>query len=209
MVLTLTVFLLCNHFPALAAEPDLAPPSDIISGKSQKEWSVLWWQWAGSFDHEDSPVADLNGEKCSARQAGEVWFLAGTYGTKRTIRTCTVPAGKYLFFPLINYIVMPRRANLSSCAEVRRDAAAITNHVSALVLDINGKRFEALELYRQASDQCFDLGAKSKPPQRIFPSAANGYYVMLRPLERGTHVINFGGALPSMLQAVTYTIRVE
>lgn len=38
-------------------------------------------------------------------QSSEVWFLAGTYGTPRTIRTCRVPRDKYLFFPLINYVV--------------------------------------------------------------------------------------------------------
>jgi hypothetical protein len=43
----------------------------------------------------------------------------------------------------------------------------------------------------------------------IFPSAANGYYVMLRPLSPGKHVINFGGVLPSLSQAVTYTVQVQ
>ena len=45
--------------------------------------------------------------------------------------------------------------------------------------------------------------------QPVYPSAANGYYVMLRPLPPGRHTLNFGGVLPSMLQAVTYTLIVE
>jgi hypothetical protein len=53
------------------------------------------------------------------------------------------------------------------------------------------------------------MGARSDPPQRIFPSAANGYYVMLKPLAPGKHVLNFGGRLPGMSQAVTYTLEVE
>ncbi len=32
---------------------------------------------------------------------------------------------------------------------------------------------------------------------------------MLKPLPPGTHVLNFGGALPGMLQAVTYTLIVD
>jgi len=40
-------------------------------------------------------------------------------------------------------------------------------------------------------------------------AAANGYWVMLRPLAKGRHTIEFGGALPSILQAVTYTLVVE
>ncbi|HUQ51517.1 MAG TPA: hypothetical protein VM692_04800 [Gammaproteobacteria bacterium] len=39
--------------------------------------------------------------------------------------------------------------------------------------------------------------------------AANGYYVMLRPLPPGKHTINFGGALPTNVQLVTYTLIVE
>ena len=44
--------------------------------------------------------------------------------------------------------------------------------------------------------------------QRL-PLAGNGYYVMLRPLPRGTYTLNFGGQLSSLSQAVTYTLDVR
>jgi len=88
-------------------------------------------------------------------------------------------------------------------------AASVTNDVSSLILDVDGVRVFNLESYRQATTECFDMGAQAEPKFRVFPSAANGYYVMLRPLSRGKHVLNFGGALPDMLQAVTYTLEVE
>jgi hypothetical protein len=120
-----------------------------------------------------------------------------------------VPAGQFLFFPLINYVVYPREGNRPTCSSITRQAAAMTDEVSSLVLDIDGTTFRSLVNHRQATRECFDLGAKADPPERIFPSASNGYYVMLRPLARGRHTLNFGGALPSMLQAVTYTLDVE
>lgn len=80
---------------------------------------------------------------------------------------------------------------------------------SALVLDVDGERTPNLMAYRQATAQCFDLGARTEEKMKMFPSAANGYYVMLKPLSRGKHEINFGGALPNMMQAVTYTLEVE
>src|SRR5437762_1456121 len=83
------------------------PPGERVADTSQADWSKAWWQWAGSFDRADSPVADRTGTSCHLKQSGPVWFLAGTYGTRRTIRTCTIPRDKYLFFPLINYVVMP------------------------------------------------------------------------------------------------------
>lgn len=53
------------------------------------------------------------------------------------------------------------------------------------------------------------MGLLSDAKLRVYPSVANSYYVMLRPLSPGTHTLNFGGALPSMLQAVTYTLQVD
>jgi hypothetical protein len=195
----------CN---ADAAESFVVPPQERVAGKSQAEWSRDWWQWAGSFPNEESPIADRTGGLCAAKQSGPVWFLAGTYGPRRTMRTCTVPPGKYLFFPLINYVVMPRSARMTDCGDMIEDAAAITDEASLLVLEIDGVRINELTRFRQATD-CFDMGERAFPRVRIYPSAANGYYVMLKPLPPGTHTLNFGGSLPRLFQAVTYTLTVE
>lgn len=188
----------------------VVPPKQAVANISQSDWSRLWWQWAGSFDASDSPVGDRTGSNCGLKQKGPVWFLAGTYGTARTKRSCTVPRGKYIFFPLINYVVMPQReACPSCCGSYAETAKAITDHPSYLVLEVDGHRVEHLASYRQATAQCFDMGSLASPPYRVFPSAANGYYVMLRPLARGKHVLNFGGVLPDISQAVTYTLLVK
>jgi hypothetical protein len=192
-----------------AAAPPLLPPDAMVNGRSQQDWSRLWWEWAGSFEQHDSPVADTTGALCGSRQSGDVWFLAGTYGTQRTIRTCRVPAGKHLFFPLINYVVAPRSGRGSNCASVTATAARITNPVAALVLEVDGVRHDGLDKHRFATGDCFDLGARTPEKIRVFPAAANGYYVMLAPLPPGRHTLNFGGVLPSMMQAVTYTLVVE
>jgi hypothetical protein len=194
---------------ARAQSDPVVPPGEPVEGQSQAQWSRAWWQWAGSFERHESPVADRTGALCDRGQQGNVWFLAGTYGTQRTVRTCTVPRGRYLFFPLINYVVMPTVDAPVSCLSVMSRAASITNDASALVLDIDGVRAQSLPLHRQATPQCFDMGELAQPKLRVFPSAANGYYVMLRPLGPGTHTLNFGGALPGMLQAVTYTLHVQ
>jgi len=91
--------------PSFAQTGMAVPPTEAVANTSQADWSRAWWQWAGSFNRAESPVADRSGENCHLKQNGPVWFLAGTYGTQRTIRTCKVPRGKYLFFPIINYVV--------------------------------------------------------------------------------------------------------
>lgn len=187
----------------------LVPASAPVAGKSQAEWSQIWWQWAASFDRDESPVADTTGENCTNGQSGAVWFLAGTYGTKRTVRTCHVPAGKTLFFPLINYVMAPNGNGKLTCESAIASVSRTTANPSALILSVDGKRFENLAVHRQATPACFDLGVLAAGRPRIFPSAANGYYVALYPLPVGTHRIEFGGALPGMLQAVTYELVVE
>ena len=202
-------FLALQCLSAAATEPVLVPPEESVAGTSQSEWSRLWWQWAGSFEQSESPIADRTGEFCASKQSGDVWFLAGTYGTRRTVRTCSVPREKYLFFPLINYVVAPTADGSTNCMSVMSTAARITEQVSSLLLEIDGVRHSDLVKHRQPTRGCFDLGALAEPKARIFPSAANGYYVMLRPLPPGKHTLNFGGALPNMLQGVTYTLVVE
>ena len=209
---SIVIRLLVLSLPVLALAGEtggspLAPPSEKVAGQSQEDWSRMWWQWAGSFERHESPVSDKKGTRCHLRQEGAVWFLAGTYGSGRTIRSCTVPAGKYLFFPLINYVVFPASAMSLSCEQAKKEAAAATAEVSSLVLEVDGKLFKNLEVHRQATKACFDLAAQAGGGAA--PSAGNGYYVMLRPLSRGTHTLNFGGRLPGLSQAVTYTLNVE
>lgn len=208
----LPLLVLCALSTTAIGQPThsyIVPPQQRVDGLTQAEWSRAWWQWAGSFRRDQSPIADRTGELCDQKQKGNVWFLAGTYGTQRTVRTCTVPSGKYLFFPLINYVVMPNLARTASCESVTGTAAAMTNDPTTLILEIDGSRVAGLPSHRQATNGCFDMGALAEPPAQVFPSAANGYYVMLKPLKPGTHTLNFGGALPSMLQAVTYTLHVK
>ncbi len=203
------VALLLVTLPAAAEESYLVPADEPVAGLTQEHWSRVWWQWAATFEMYQSPVADRTGELCASKQSGNVWFLAGTYGTARTIRTCRVPRGQYLFFPIVNYVVMPNPPQSLSCEAAMATAARITDGLKRILLEVDGASYEGLAQHRQATRECFDLGALSEPPIRMYPTAANGYYVMLRPLPPGEHVINFGGALPSIIQLVTYTIVVE
>ena len=196
--------LLAATLPALAQSTAPLAPAKAIAGASQEEWSKRWWRWALSFDDDESPVADRDGRFCSLGQSGPVWFLAGTYGTARTIRSCRVPAGKTLFFPLINYVTLQPEDEDESCASLKRRAARLTASPAALVLEVNGKRFNGLAAHRLATQRCF----------RVFEdddtlAAGNGYYVALGPLKPGRYTLNFGGILPEMSQAVTYTLDVE
>lgn len=188
---------------ARADDDVLVAPASELAGVSQAEWSARWWQWAFSFDRASSPVADRTGEHCASRQSGNVWFLAGTYGSKRVERECTVPPGKTLFFPLINYVMFRREGSRASCAFLASQAIAATEHPSGLVLEVDGRRYVGLTAHR-VTTRCFSLA-----PGQEADAAGSGYYVAIKPLSRGRHVLEFGGLLPDLAQAVTYHITVE
>lgn len=189
---------------ALPGQAQLIAPAKTIAGVTQEEWSKRWWHWALSFEDEDSPVADDDGRLCASGQSGPVWFLAGTYGSQRAVRSCRIPAGKTLFFPLINFVAFPPDDAREACASLMLRAETLTDAPAALVLDLNGKRFSGLEAHRQATRGCFLVA-----PDDDAPAAGNGYYVALGPLKRGRYTLNFGAILPSMSQAVTYTLDVR
>ncbi|MEU7030716.1 hypothetical protein AB0A60_29020 [Streptomyces sp. NPDC046275] len=63
--------------------------------------AARWWQWALSAPDDVSPVADPTGAHAAWNQPDDLWFLAGTYGG-RVIRRCEIPAGRPVFFPVLN-----------------------------------------------------------------------------------------------------------
>ncbi len=198
------------HMPAEQLRKNPAVhPGEAVAGKSQGDWSLAWWQWMASFGAESNPANDPSGDLCTKGQNGPVWFLAGSTGERRSLRRCRVPKGKYLFLPLIQSLVAPQEPGEHVCAELMLRAAKITREASALVTDIDGLRIEQLDRYRQATPACFNPG--SQAPKGSFGSiaASNGYYVMLYPLPKGRHILNFSGALPGTIQSVTYQLTVD
>jgi hypothetical protein len=72
--------------------------------KPFNQLTAEWWQWALSIPTKVNPLLDTNGGNCMIGQRGSMWFLAGTFGIDMVTRTCDVPEGKALFFPVINQI---------------------------------------------------------------------------------------------------------
>jgi len=84
------------------AQSFLAPPETLPGGLSYQQWGAKWWQWVLSIPASINPILDTTGANCDVDQSGPVWFLAG--GPPIAERNCTVPAGKMIFFPIINLI---------------------------------------------------------------------------------------------------------
>jgi hypothetical protein len=68
--------------------------------------TAQWWQWALSVPTPVNPLMDQTGEDCVIGQRGSIWFLAGVgiFGGGTAARTCSVPQGNTLVFPVINSV---------------------------------------------------------------------------------------------------------
>jgi hypothetical protein len=173
-----------------------------------------------SAPDEENPVSDLTGSHCAIGQRGPVWFLAGGFGSSKVHRVCSIPAGKALFFPVINMAYWPRQGNAAhACPEVK--AAAAVNNDTALDLfaEIDGVAVEGVKQYRISSDQCFDVFARipsRERPSNGYPAATDGYWLLVKPLSKGRHILKFGGrydrnssAYGRMLQDIEYELVVQ
>ena len=202
------------------AESDVFVKNDEqVSGLYHHEYANMWWQWAVSMNGKESPVRDRTGVKCGVNQIGPVWFLAGGYGSSKIKRKCSIPSDKHIFFPVINMLYYPLNTNADlSCESVKKGAALNNKYLSSFKVSIDNQELLNPVFHRSASKKCFNLIArKANNPQHseIYPSATDGYWIMLKPLSTGVHEISFraeynrpGGSYGKMIQDIEYTIEV-
>jgi hypothetical protein len=186
-----------------------------------------WWNWALQFPIDECPLIDADGSLCEGGQSGKIWFLAGTYAGD-TERYCTVPAGKAIFFPIINGLSFapdfPDPGSLcdvpflSTEEQVRCDVNKDIDPVDFLECEIDGVALQDLFSYRVESPEggyTFSLPEGSiyngwgLPAGDRYPAVADGYWILLPPLSKGEHVIHFrAGAENEIWQDMTYYLTV-
>jgi hypothetical protein len=169
---------------------------------------------------------------CSVGQSGHVWFLAGYFpnggsgGPFTFTRNCTVPVGKALFIPLINsWADNVCNSPPLTVDQLRAIAEGGVIPASNLHASIDGKPLTDLKSYRARSpvfsytlppspdnviDAAFGVSLPGPcwPSLTVTPAVADGFYIMLAPLSKGLHTINFGGSGPGITLNVTYNLTV-
>ena len=201
-----------------ATEPAAsAPRTRIVT----PELTARWWQWAMYLPRDSNPVADTTGAFCAMGQRGDVWFLAGGFGSSKVRRTCAVPAGSSVVFPLINMVYWPSADGVDrfTCAQAR-DAAKLNNDTAIdLFAELDGRPLPRTSRQRVATVDCFDVFERmpaARKPYKAWPAATDGYWVWLDPLPPGRHVLTFGGRYNRssgqegrMVQDIAYELIVE
>lgn len=208
-----------------------SPPQPVAGkpyGKSYREWAAEWWQWSLQIPASVNPATDLTGRYCSVGQRGEVWFLAGLFGGGVVERTCSVPKGVALLFPLVNgvwvstkgdpaYGIYPGDPRLRQFAPSLRREVACVRPARRLQLWIDGAAVAGLDRFGENSlffaaelppDHVFSA-AIGPDPVLVTPNVDSGYYVLFRPLPSGRHTLHWiaqDGC--GNQQEVTYHLRV-
>ncbi len=221
-VVVLAIIATCPSF-ARSAPPSIAPIHSHPHGQTYSAWAAEWWQWKLETPASVNPVLDITGEHCAEGQTGRVWFLAGTFFGNGTVeRSCTVPTGTALFFPLINafYGAFLNDPPETLTEEFLRAQVVCTNVVVAAEIDgiaVNHplQYFEQSPLFevQLPEDNVFGVDEDVVPELLLSPSVDAGYYLFLRPLSPGAHTIHWVASQSCLFgdfaQEVTYHLRVR
>jgi hypothetical protein len=215
------------YFPALAQVQDHdarqtrggipLPPGAEPYGQSWGEWSADWWKWVVRAPSPVNPVLDTTGANCAVGQRGQVWFLAGSFGSDPVDRHCAIPVGRALFFPVVNsaYFGFPTDPPVT-IDEIKALLSPI-EQATGLEVRVDGIPVPGLSRHLVTSE-VFSVVA---PADNIFsafgvtegtllsPCLDEGFYVMLTPLAPGDHTIVIRATAFFGTQDVTYHLDVR
>jgi hypothetical protein len=197
------------------------------------ELVAAWWQWALSEPAATNPLLGsyTGGPKCNGQPVtatqGKKWFLAGTLNGESVTRTCTIPVGTQLFFPIVHSVVFLDQPGENE-EEAREIVNTLINRVLAdpefretLVVTVDGKQVKSNRIVRAESPP--GLFTTTLPENNVFqffgvplaageyPSVADGLWVALPPLSKGEHTIRVAWSAPQSFrfpQDNTYRLTV-
>jgi hypothetical protein len=193
--------------------------------RASGELAAAWWQWALSKPVEDFPLfggdPTYTGEQCNGEPVtatrGETWFLAGSAGTDPVVRTCSMPAGSRLFFPVVNYVWVFTDPETDTDKQARESVQGfmrglLTDPEFSMVVTVDGKEVHRIV---RAKSHFFEVQLPEDnvfgEPVGSYRALADGFWVTLRPLSEGEHTIHWVARAPNFgfSQDVTYHLTVE
>lgn len=203
------------------SNPGIAPIESHPHGKTYSDWAAAWWKWVLQIPASDNPL--LNNGACNVGQVGRVWFLSGSFVPLTEPRTCTVPTGTSLFFPVINlggfaFLNDPpeKRTEKFLRSEATCDVTQLDVEIDGVPVNQPAQYFEQSPLFdvQLPADNVYGLTENDAPQLLLSPSVDAGYYLFLHPLPPGQHTIQWSAQCHApvgdfdLQQNVTYEITV-
>jgi hypothetical protein len=186
-------------------------------GYTYEEWSAKWWQWLLSIPKSKNPALDSTGANAHINQNyPNVFFLCQTYQEgvpPIPNRTVTVPAGRSIFMPIINWISI-----MHNDGETEQESIQIANKrmdvVANLQISINELTVKnGLEKYR-AQSAFFEIALPEDNilalPSGLIRAISDGYWLFFKPLEGDTKITSFGSCSSGATRiGVSYNLSIE
>lgn len=181
---------------------------------SYEKWTEKWWRWVLSIPKHLNPLMDNNGEHCTEGQSGPVWFLAGTTGNVyHAERKCIILGEKAVLFPIIvSEFSFSEVPHIKRNDELLSYTATDIDECSILDASIDGVNLFDLHKFRIKIGP-FDVSFPSDNLWNVRPgptkAVSDGYWVFLKPLNEGDHIIEFHGVEPHFRTQVRYRLTVK
>ena len=164
-----------------------------------------WWQWAATQTVVRLRAARHDRRELRRGQArfGHIWYLAGTFGGDPVIRSCDVPFGRTLIFPVVNAIAgaFPDDPAEEKTVAFQRSLIAGTREAATnLEVEIDGQPVPNIErFYEESVPFSFRLPADNlfgaPAGTLVSPAVDNGFYLAVAPLGLGEHTVHIHGEL--------------
>ena len=212
------------------ARSNIVEPGQVLLGKSYNGLVGEWANWLNVEPMATNPAFDPDGRFCDRNQQGKVWFLAGTFEGVAD-RTCQVPAGKAIFLSLGGVFLSFWPDFPAAGDRCRQQATALekvrcdVNHGVpgapdiSLKATLDGAPVGDLFAFRVQSDPggftlrvpesslLTDLGFAAGDRS---PAVADGYFLLLKPLQPGQHTLSVRMVNPDKtVTGVNYTLIIQ
>jgi hypothetical protein len=186
-------------------------------GRSYMEWTTIWWQWLGGIPKKRNPACHITSKFCNESQYDpKVWFLAGTFGDSvdTVKRKCTIPHGKAILFPIINYeCSFEDEPSIKTDEELEQRCRVEIDKIGDIYASIDGESIDVCK-YRVNSG-CFTINVPSHncfgASSGVRTMASDGYWLFIEPPPIGNHILSsFGSCLAGKIKiGCTFKIVIE
>jgi hypothetical protein len=175
--------------PSTAPSPAVMPvlPAGDPLGVPYGEWAGRWWQWLLRIPTAENPIM---GGACEAGQAGPVFFLPRPPSGATVSLDCEVDADQWI---LVNAGSTLTMGDEGDPEQLRSDVVAERAGFSDVTVTVDGVPVPDPDDYWVVSSP-FELSFGEDnlfgfEPGSSSNAVAGGWFVMIPPLDTGTHTI--------------------
>jgi hypothetical protein len=237
LVLSLLTILSVNQAGAQVTDPDKFSIKSSPYGVPFQKWTQKWWQWYLSVpkenNHNFESTQGYVHKDCSYLQnsSSPVFFVPYVLKEKgqSAVATCTVPQNKAIMLGIDNGLMdygdpSAQPKTVAKITEMVKKSNEFPNKFD-ITLDGKPLRLTNEEKDRVTSEPFYiilpDNNIWNESPHKPYLAVADGWYLMLKPLQPGKHVLHYttgykipfaaiGGAnQEGYIQDVTYNLVVN